>query len=392
MPAPPAQPPTSSASPLALHVVTQPGLEAITAAELRDLGIRPTRDEPGGLSFTGSARDLARANLHLRTASRILLRGAEFPARALGELERKAGQLPWDRWLPADLPVTFRVTSKKSRLYHQKAIAERLARAAGVAGRTSGPATSEVEDDAPAMAEPGQLVIVRVLRDVCHISLDSSGEDLHRRGYRLAGAKAPLRETLAAALLLASQWDPATPLVDPFAGSGTIGIEAARLARRIPPGLARNFAFRHWPGWEARVWDQVLTEARDRILRGAAAPIVVSDRDAGAVRAIEQNAERAGVAADLTCRRAAISDLAPPPGPGALVSNPPWGVRIGDQRALRDLYARLGQLLQERCGGWRATLLLPQAPLERATGLGWETIAHTGHGGVAVRMVRWPPA
>lgn len=391
MPAPPAQPPTRSAS-LDLYVVTQPGLEAITAAELGGLGITGSLDEPGGLSFTGSALDLARANLHLRTASRVLLRGAEFPVRALGELERKAGQLPWDRWLPPDLPVEFRVTSKKSRLYHQKAIAERLARAAGVAGRAAGLAPPNAGDDPPAARDPTQLVVVRMHRDVCQISLDSSGEHLHRRGYRLAGGKAPLRETLAAALVVASAWDPATPLVDPFAGSGTIGIEAACLARRIPPGLARDFAFRHWPGWEAVVWDQALTEARARILPVATAPILVSDRDAGAVRAIGQNAERAGVAADLQCRRAAISDLAPPPGPGTLVSNPPWGVRIGDQRALRDLYARLGQVLQEHCGGWRATLLLPEAPLERATGLGWETAVRTTHGGVAVRMVRWPPA
>lgn len=390
MPAPGAPPPTPSAGTLPLYVVTQPGLEGITGAELRALGIAAEPGEPGGLGFTGSALDLARANLHLRTASRILLRAAEFPVRALGELERKAGQLPWDRWLPPDLPVEFRVTSKKSRLYHQKAIAERLARAAGVAGRAAGLAPSNVEDDPPAARDPAQLVVVRMHRDVCQISLDSSGEHLHRRGYRLAGGKAPLRETLAAALLLAGEWDPGTPLVDPFAGSGTIGIEAALLARGIPPGLARDFSFRRWPGWQAAVWDQAAGEARSRILDRAPAPIVVADRDAGAVRAIEENAARAGVSADLQCRRAAISDLAPPPGPGAVVSNPPWGVRIGEQRALRDLYARLGEVLQQRCGGWQATLLLPEAPLERATGLGWETVARTTHGGVAVRMVRWP--
>jgi len=357
--------------------------------ELRALGLVPQPGEPGGLAFQGSAHDLARANLHLRTASRILLRGAEFPVRALGELERKAGQLPWDRWLPADLPLEFRVTAKKSRLYHQRAVAERLARAAGVAGRTAAsPSRGTGEDAEPVGAR--QLVVVRLLRDVCSISLDSSGEHLHRRGYRLAGAKAPLRETLAAALLLASEWQPDTPLVDPFAGSGTIGIEAALLARRIPPGLARDFSFRRWPGWQDAVWDRAVGEARSQILDRAPAPIVVADRDAGAVRAIAENAVRAGVSADLQCHHAAISDLAPPPGPGAVVSNPPWGVRIGEQRALRNLYARLGEILRQRCDGWRATLLLPEAPLERATGLGWETVARTTHGGVAVRMVRWP--
>lgn len=391
MPPPGVQPPTPAGSTLRCYVVTQPGLEGTTAAELRLLGITPEPGEPGGIGFHGSPRDLARANLHLRTASRILLRSAEFPVRALGELERKAGQLPWDRWLPADLPVEFRVTSRKSRLYHQKAVAERLARAAGVEGRTARGQPSGSEDDAEGISER-QLVVVRLMRDVCSISLDSSGEHLHRRGYRLAGAKAPLRETLAAALLIASEWDPRTPLVDPFAGSGTIGIEAALLARGIPPGLDRDFSFRHWPGWVPAVWNEVLVEARAGVLARAPAPILLADRDAGAVEAARQNAERAGVAADLECRRAAISELESTPGTGALVSNPPWGVRIGEQRALRDLYARLGQILEQRFPGWRATLLLPETPLERDTGLGWDTLARTTHGGVAVRMVRWPRA
>ncbi len=391
MPAPGAPPPTPAPATFPLYVVTQPGLEKLTAAELRALGMAAEPGEPGGLSFQGSHRDLARANLHLRTASRILMRGAEFPVRALGELERKAGQLPWDRWLPTDLPVDFRVTSRKSRLYHQKAVAERLARAAGVEGRTARGPVDSAEEDGEGSGER-QLVVVRLIRDVCSISIDSSGQHLHRRGYRLAGGKAPLRETLAAALLLASEWDPGTPLVDPFAGSGTIGIEAALLARRIPPGLTRDFRFRLWPGWDPAVWEQALAEARAGVRSRASAPILLADRDAGAVAAARENAERAGVASDLECRQGTISDLTPPPGTGALVSNPPWGVRIGEQRALRDLYARLGQVLREQFAGWRATLLLPEAPLEHDTRLGWDTLTRTTHGGVAVRMVRWPRA
>jgi len=393
MPPSAAEPPTPSSA-FPLYVVTQPGLESITEAELRALGITPQDGEPGGIGFTGSARDLARCNLHLRTASRILRRVAEFPVRALGELERKAGQLPWDRWLPRDLPVEFRVTSKKSRLYHQKAVAERLVRAAGVVQSAN---VSLADEDAAlasghdrAEAAGRQLVVVRLFRDVCSISVDSSGEHLHRRGYRLATAKAPLRETLAAALLLASEWDPGTPLVDPFAGSGTIAIEAARLARRMPPGLSRDFSFLRWPGWDPAIWRQALDEARSTMLDRAPAPIVASDRDAGAVEAARQNAERAGVAADLEHRLGPISDLEPPPGAGALVSNPPWGVRVGAQRTLRDLYARLGQVLEERLPGWQATLLLPDTPLERDTRLGWDTLARTTHGGLAVRMLRWP--
>ena len=353
--------------------------------ELTALGLPPGATEPGGVAFRATPEALARANLQVRTASRLLVRRARFAARAMGELERKAGQLAWDAWLPRDLPVRWRVTSKKSRLYHQKGIAERLARASGR------PVAAAEEDGAPEDELGGtgaqQRVVVRVLRDELTISVDASGEHLHRRGYRLATAKAPLRETLAAALVLASGWDPAEALADPFCGSGTIAIEAAMLARRIPPGLGRSFACERWPGWDAALVPALRTALRSAILPGAPAPILASDRDAGAIEAAAGNLARAGVAADVTLRRATISEFAPPAERGALVSNPPWGLRVGEARALRDLYARLGQVLRERAPGWSATLLLPRTPLERATELPWRTAYTTQAGGVAVRVV-----
>lgn len=353
--------------------------------ELTALGLAPGATEPGGVSFPATPGALARANLALRTASRLLVRRARFTARAMGELERKAGQLDWDAWLPRDLPVRWRVTSRKSRLYHQKGIAERLAHAAGRA--VAAPEEEGAPDDELGGTGAQQLVVVRVLRDELTVSVDASGEHLHRRGYRLATAKAPLRETLAAALVLASAWDPTEPLADPFCGSGTIAIEAAMLARRIPPGLGRGFACERWPGWDGALVPALRAELRAAILPGARAPILASDRDAGAVEAAAGNLERAGVAADVTLRRATISEFAPSAARGALVSNPPWGLRVGEARALRDLYARLGQVLRERAPGWSATLLLPRSPLERATELPWQTTYTTQAGGVAVRMV-----
>jgi putative N6-adenine-specific DNA methylase len=364
--------------------VTSPGLEALTAAELNALGLAPDETEPGGVSFTTDALGLARANLELRTASRVLVRRARFTARALAELERKAAALAWSAWLPRTVPLRIRVTSHKSKLYHQKAIAERLARAAGLPLAPPAPGEDEEQEAPPEQ----QLVVVRVLRDEFTVSVDSSGDHLHRRGYRLATAKAPLRETLAAALVLASGWDPAQPFTDPFAGSGTIAIEAALLARRIPPGLGRRFAFEAWPGWDPAALPALRATLEAGVLPRSPAPILASDRDAGAVRAAQGNMERAGVAADVTLTRATISELAPPPGPGALVSNPPWGLRIGDAKPLRDLYARLGQVLQARCPGWSATLLLPRTSLERATGLPWETGYATTAGGQPVRIAR----
>lgn len=347
----------------------------------------PGAAEPGGVPFDASLMNLARANLWLRTASRVLARVTAFHVRALGELERKAKTIPWREWLPPKVAVELRVTSKKSRLYHQKAIAERIAAGIVAAGWTvtTGREEPEGDDDAVEPAELPQLVVVRVFRDECTISLDSSGALLHRRGYRLATAKAPLRETLAAALVYASGWDPASPLIDPMCGSGTIPIEAALLARRMAPGRHRRFACERWPGWDPGAWTRVLADADAGTLPQVAAPILGADRDAGAIRAARANAERAGVAGDITFREAAISMLVPPAGTGVLVSNPPYGVRVGERGPLRDLFARLGQVVRERLPGWSVTLLLTATPLERETRLSFHEAFATSNGGLRVR-------
>jgi putative N6-adenine-specific DNA methylase len=232
---------------------------------------------------------------------------------------------------------------------------------------------------------------VRVFRDRFTISADSSGALLHQRGYRLATAKAPLRETLAAAMLLGADWDPARPLVDPFCGSGTIPIEAALLARRIPPGRHRSFAFMHWPGFDGAAWQELLERADAEMLPRAPAPILGADRDAGAIRASRANAERASVAGDITFQQAPLSSLQPPDGPGLLVTNPPYGVRVGEADRLRDLYARFGAILMERFGGWTAVMLSANRSLEGQTRAAWEEIWQTRNGGIPVRLVRTAP-
>jgi putative N6-adenine-specific DNA methylase len=360
--------------------VAAPGLEQLVAGELAALGLAGAA-EPGGVPFRGTLADVARANLHLRIASRVLVRAARFHARALGELERRAKHVAWDRFLSAGADVRVRATSRKSRLYHQGAVAERVGTA--IAERIGGSWHAGAEDED---ALPPPLVVVRLLRDECELSVDTSGALLHRRGWRLAAGKAPLRETLAAALLAASGWDPATPLVDPFAGSGTIAIEAALRARRIAPGLGRRFAILDWPGFDPTIWDALVRDARERILPSAP-PIVAADRDAGACAAARGNADRAGVAGNVEVRQAPLSALDPPPGRGALVSNPPYGRRLGDRRHLRDLYARLGQIARSRLDGWIVALLVPAAPLERETGLRLEERLRTTSGGLPVRCV-----
>jgi putative N6-adenine-specific DNA methylase len=380
---------TDGAGAWPLYAVTAPGLEALTARELAGLGIQGAV-EAGGVSWDGTAEQLYRANLALRTASRVLLRLGEFRARTFPELERHAAGIPWGRVLAPGRPVAFRVTCRKSRLYHEGAVAERLLRAAVAAGGTP---AAEPRDAEEVEGEAAQLFVVRFHRDVCQISADTTGALLHLRGYRQAVGRAPLRETLAAALLDAAGWDAAAPLVDPFCGSGTIPIEAALRARRIAPGLAgaerrpRAYAFEEWPAFDGALWERVVVAARAEILPAAAGPILGSDRDAGAIAAARSNAERAGVAGDIDFVRRPLSARAAPPGPGWLVSNPPYGVRVGERERLRDLYAAVGHIARERLPGWTVALLSGSERLDARTELGLEEILRTRNGGIPVRLV-----
>lgn len=312
-----------------------------------------------------------RANLWLRTASRVLVRVAEFPATAFFELEKRARRLPWMDYLASGSRPTFRVTTHKSRLYHSDAVAERLTAAALRAHKR------QPKDDAPE-----QLFVVRVDHDVVNISADSSGELLHVRGYRQAVAKAPLRETLAAALLLATDWQGSTPLLDPFCGSGTIPIEGALIARRLAPGIQRDFAFGRWPSFDGSLWQSLRAEAESSALPVAPATIAGSDRDAGAIDSARANAQRAGVEVALDV--GAISGLAARSGSGLVAANPPYGVRVGDPKTLRNLYARFGNVLRQRCAGWRVAMYVSDLRLARQTGLELRELFRTTNGGLKV--------
>jgi putative N6-adenine-specific DNA methylase len=370
----------------ALFAVTAPGLEPFTAEELTRLGLAAT-PEPGGAAFSGGDRTLMLANLHLRTASRVLLRLGEFYAAAFSELRKKASRLPWERHLSATQPITLRATSHKSRLYHSGAVAERVA---GAVADRLGREVVLVTGSDEAEAAHAQLITVRLVHDLCTISVDTSGALLHQRGYRLAGAKAPLRETLAAAMLLAAAWEPGAPLLDPFCGSGTVPIEAALLARGIAPGKRRRFAFMDWPGFDARLWRRVLAQAEAGESAAAPAPILGSDRDAGAIAAARANAERAGVDASVALAHKAVSAIAPPPGPGWVVTNPPYGVRTQEARDLRNLYAQFGHALRARCAGWHVAVLAGSDALLRSTGLAFDRRASLAlvNGGLPVTLAR----
>jgi putative N6-adenine-specific DNA methylase len=347
--------------------VAAPGLAPLVEGELRALGITPREVGPAGVEFAATAEELYTANLWLRTATRVVVRIAQFRVVTFAELVRLARKVEWGRYISAGTTVDVRATCHKSRLYHSDAVAQRIRTAIG------------------ADAGEGQLVVARVDHDVCTISIDTSGELLHRRGYRLETAKAPLRETLAAAAIIGSGWDGTTPFMDPLCGSGTIAIEAALLARGQPPGLSRTFGFMRWPSFERAVWERVL--GRVQVRTGAVPPILASDRDAGATAATVANAERAGVAGDIAVRTCAISAIEPPGGPGWLVTNPPYGERVGEAPALRDLYARFGQVVRARCPGWTVGLLVAEQRLARQTGLRLTPRVRTTNGGIPIALV-----
>jgi len=366
-----------------LFVVAAPGLEAVVAAEIAS--ILPTaelRPAPGGVELRAGDPELCLLNLRLRAASRVLARIAEVRASSFSELHRRAARLPWEEYLRPGTPVVIRATAKRSRLYHTGGIAERLVK--GIHERLGSEPPLLAETDASPNA---QRLIARLLRDRLTLSVDASGELLHRRGYRRATAKAPLRENLAAAILLATL-EEGDAVVDPMCGSGTLGIEAALLMSGAAPGRTRSFACERWPSLDAETMEQARSGLPTPVPPGA--PIVSSDRDVGAIAATTGNAERAGVSPWLTITRADFAELEAPAPRGLVVINPPYGVRISQRRDLPALYAQLGEVLRQRFAGpgmsWRLALLAPDPSLAAATGLALERQLALSNGGIAVDL------
>jgi putative N6-adenine-specific DNA methylase len=400
--------PDPSSSSFKAFASTGPGLESIAAGELKALGIR-CRQEIGGVAFSADLQRLYEANLWLRTATRVLVRLGRFHASTFHELERRAKKLQWAEFLPASGEIRVRVTCRKSKLYHSDAVGERVlsaivASASRVIEGNTDAENADAENadaenadasetlDAPdrptgSVRELAQLFVVRIVNDECEVSADSSGELLHRRGYRREIAKAPLRETIAAAMVLASGWKGDEPLLDPMCGSGTIPIEAVMIARKMAPGLRRNFQFMNWPGFDAKRWNRILENAQAAVI-DFFGEILGSDRDAGAVQAAERNAERAGVSDNVRFSAEAVSGSIAAIDDslresGWVLTNPPYGVRVGESDDLRNLYARLGSALKSK-PGWRLGILTSDSALVRQTRLLLRPRFSTSNGGIPV--------
>jgi len=377
---------------LDLFAGTQPGLEFILAEELQTLGFYQVLPVDGGVEFQSDMAGLMRANICSRVASRVLIRLHRFKAGNLSQLLKRARSFPWDDWIPDGIPVQVKASCKRSRIYHSGAAEERIRMAfSDVVGapleKPKGSATEENLD------EPHLRFLVRIVGNSCTISLDSSGELLHRRGYRLESAKAPLRENIAAAFLMLCGWkgpeqaEGMGGFIDPMCGSGTLAIEAAQIAKCVPPGLYRSFAFENFKNFDAQSYKAVRFNEENRILEECPVPITCSDRDEGAVGITERNAERAKVNAAIQVAHQSLSAARATQDQGLWLSNPPYGVRVSSSNPLKNLYATLGRTYREHFAGWSVGLITNDPNLARHTGLNFkETSAIIPHGGLKIRL------
>ncbi|QXE89529.1 RNA methyltransferase [Geomonas subterranea] len=343
---------------------TAKGVEEALAAELVRLGVPDVTAESGGVRFAGGMEAAYRANLWLRTASRVLMTLAEFPCESPEELYREVRGISWERFLTPALTLAVDCNLRDSTLTHSGFVALKTKDAIVDALRDHFGSRPSVDTK-----DPDLRVNVRLFKNRCTLSLDLSGEPLDRRGYRLDRHEAPLKENLAAALVELSGWDGGTPLVDPMCGTGTIAIEAALKALRIPPGLNRGFGFQRWQGFDRALWDRIVAEARSGMLERLPAPVQASDLSHSAVGMAVQNAKRAGVLERLVLGRLPMAELEPPPGPGVLILNPPYGKRLGEVEALRPLYKEIGDTLKKRCKGYTAYLFTGNLELAKSVGL-----------------------
>lgn len=357
------------------YIVVSPGLERVCAAELEALGTTPQEIAVGGVVFSGRLRELYQASLWLRTASRILVRFAEFQSRDFPGLYRKALKLPWGRFIRPETSVAFRVTCHESRLNHTARIAETLESAVNQAlGRSTNPVS-----DAP------QLVMVRVVDDQVVISIDSSGELLHRRGYRQAVTVAPLRETLAAGILMLLDWNGAEALADPMCGTGSFLLEGAMLACHQAPGRSRTFAFMRWPGYRDGLWKLLCDEAQREVI-AAKVSISGADENPEAVAAARENCRRSDTADQVAIEHCLLAEQPVHADRGLVVCNPPYGKRLTLGEDAEAYYAELGRQLRRAYPAWKLAMLCPDPVLVKATGLPFKKVAKLDNGGLAVGL------
>ena len=341
------------------------GLEPLLVDDLTAAGGSEVRSVPGGVHFKGDWRTCYRANLESRIATRILWRVGHGSYQKEDDVYRLAKTLPWPDWF--DVAQTFRVyvTAVKSPLKSvefitlriKDAVCDRFREACGGARPTVDTARPHIRIHAYLTAFEATLY------------LDTSGEPLYKRGFKLATVEAPIKENLAAGILRLSGWVPGTPLMDPMCGSGTFLLEAAQMALDIAPGLARGFAFQKLKNFQSGLWQRLKGEAEARRKPVELLPIYGSDHYGDEIRGVKQNLEAAGLTGAVELKQVDVLDASAPEESGTLVANPPYGVRIQAPEGMDVLYPKLGDALKKRFAGWNCYIITADPELPKLIGL-----------------------
>jgi len=337
-----------------IFLVTLPGLEEYLFAEVKEQGFRKPAMISGGVLIQGGWKEVWRANLVLRGASKVLVRIGEFRAHHLAQLDKHARRFPWGEFLSPDHSVKVEVsTNRKSEIYHGGAAEERIERA--IHEEFGAPIANRLEDT-------DILIKVRIARNLVIISLETSGTPLHKRGHKQAMGKAPLRETIAAMTLRACNYKRTEPLLDPMCGSGTYVIEAAEMAANLMAGRDRSFAFEKLLSYDV---EAVATMKADWFTRDAPRHFYGLDQNKQVIQFAKDNASRAGVGSACQFSNAPLSKLERPVGlPGLVMVNPPYGTRIGNKKALIGLYRDFGRVMKDQFSGWRVGTPIPHGGLK----------------------------
>lgn len=365
-------------------VIAPAELSPLCLREIAGLGIENAETSEAGVEFTGKLTAAYTSNLWSRTASRVLCRLEPFRAGVPEELLHRVAGIPWELWLNPSIPLNIESHVEYSRVSHEGLVSELVYRGIEKSVRLS---LGQRMTDEKSVTGSGlqQRVLVHLTRNQCRISLDTSGAHLHERGYRLTHAGAPLRETLAAAIILKMGWNGLSPLIDGMCGSGTFPIESALIARRLPPGLHRQYLFQKWPSFQDKTWDYLCQSARAGVVSGSIRPIIGIDKDRESIRISEQNAVRAGVGGDIDWKCMDFFDFDPAAEKlekGALLLNPPFGKRL--EGGGRHFYARIGDHLRHRYRGWHYAVLSLTRNEASALGMGRMRLWAFRHGGVTI--------
>lgn len=337
------------------------GLEAVVAREVRELGYEDMMVEDARVTFAGDESAVCRANLWLRTADRVLLKMGEFKALTFDELFEKTRALPWPDWIPENAAFPVQGKSVKSQLHSvpdcqaivKKAVVEKM--------------KQKYKREWFQETGPQYTIEVALLKDVATLTIDTSGAGLHKRGYRKLGSKAPLKETLAAAMVLLSRWHPEHALIDPFCGSGTIPIEAALIGSNLAPGLHRAFASEKWPVIPKALWARAREEAKGLAYYTQPLHIIGSDIDGEVLSLARYHARQAGVEEKVFFQKVPVSGLRSKRKYGYIICNPPYGERLGDTKQAEELYREMGRTFKS-LDTWSFYILAAHPNFERLFG------------------------